>query len=104
MSECFPKLNSLGANVKVELDLSNYATKAGFKKVVDISSFDKKIDLANLKSNVDKLDIDNLKNVPTNLSNLESNVHKLNIGKLDTTPVDLSKLSNVIKHDAVKKT
>ena len=76
MSECFPKLNSLGANVKVELDLSNYATKADFKKVVDTSSFAKKIDLANLKSNVDKLDIDKLKNVPTNLSNLESKVHK----------------------------
>ena len=78
MSECFPKLNSLGANVKVELDLSNYATKADLKNAtgIDTSSFAKKVDLANLKSNVDKLDIDKLKNVPTNLSNLESKVHK----------------------------
>ena len=78
MSECFPKLNSLGANVKVELDLSNYATKADLKNAtgVDTSKFAKKVDLANLKSNVDKLDIDKLKNVPTNLSNLESKVHK----------------------------
>ena len=36
---------------------------------IDKSSFAKKVDLASLKSNVDKLDIDKLKNVPTNLSN-----------------------------------
>ena len=42
------------------------------------------MDLANLKSGIDKLDIDNLKNVPNNLSNLESKV-------------DLSKLSDVVK-------
>ena len=32
MSEYFPKPKSLRANVKVELDLSNYATKVGLKK------------------------------------------------------------------------
>ena len=44
MSEYFPKPNSLGANVKVELDLSNYATKADFKNAtgVDTSDFAKK--------------------------------------------------------------
>ena len=44
MSEYFPKSNSLGANVKVELDLSNYATKADFKNAtgVDTSDFAKK--------------------------------------------------------------
>ena len=42
----------------------------------------KKTDLANLKSNVDKLDIDNLKNVPTSLSKLKSKVDKLDVDKL----------------------
>ena len=44
---------------------------------LELSKFAKNVDLANLKSNVDKLDIDQLKNVPTNLSNLKSKVHKL---------------------------
>ena len=54
MSECFPKTKSLGTNVKVELDLSNYATKADLKNTtaVDTSNFAKKYDLANLKSYV----------------------------------------------------
>ena len=52
--------------MKVELDLSNYATKADLKNAtgVDTSDFAKKTDLAYLKSNVGKLDIDSLKNVP----------------------------------------
>ena len=55
MSEYFPKAKSLGANVKVELDLSNYVTKAYLKNVtgVDTLAFAKKIDLANLKYDVD---------------------------------------------------
>ena len=57
----------------------------------------KKTDLANLKFDLDNLDIDKLKNVPCNLSNLKSKADKLDIGKLETTPVDLSKLSNVVK-------
>ena len=63
MSEYFLKLKSLGVNVKVELDLSNYATKADLKYAtgVDSSDFAKKTDLANLKSDVDKLDIDKFK-------------------------------------------
>ena len=66
MSEHFPEPKSLGGRVKVELNLSNYATKADLKnaKGVDTSKFAKNVDLANLKSNVDKLDIDKLKNVP----------------------------------------
>ena len=54
----------------VELDLSNYATKADLKYAtgVDTSKIAKKIDSANLKSNVDKLDIDKFKIVPNNLS------------------------------------
>ena len=52
--------------VKVELDLSNYITKTDLTEI-DTSPFAKKIDLASLKSNVAKLDIDKLKEVPTNL-------------------------------------
>ena len=52
--------------------------------------------LANLKSDVDKLDIDELKNVKSVLSSSKSKVDKLELRKLETIPVDLSKLSNVI--------
>ena len=71
MGEYFPKPNSLGANVKVKLDLSNYATETDLKNVtgVDTSYFDIRTDLANLKSDVDKLDIDELKNVPSGKCN-----------------------------------
>ena len=73
MNEYFPKLKSLGANLKVELDLSNYATKADLKNAAgaDTSDFAKKTGLANFKFDLDKLDIDKLKNVPSNLSNLK---------------------------------
>ena len=49
MSEYFSKPKSLGANDKVELDLSNYATKADLKNAtgVDTTHFAKKADLAN---------------------------------------------------------
>ena len=78
INEYFPKPKFLGANVKVELDLSNYATKADLKNAtgVDTSDFAKKTDLAYLKSNVGKLDIDTLKNVPYNISNFKSKVDK----------------------------
>ena len=64
MSEYFSKPKSLREYVKVELDLSYYATKVNLKntKGVDTSDFDKKVDLAKLKSDVDKLNIDKLKN------------------------------------------
>ena len=52
------------------------------------------IGLANLMSDLDKLDIDKLKNVPSVLNNLKSKVDKLDIWKIETTPVDLPKLSN----------
>ena len=63
MSEYFPKPSSLGANVKIELDLFNYATKTDLKNAARIYtlSFAKKADLAHLKSDADKLDIDELK-------------------------------------------
>ena len=84
MSKYLPKPYELfGGDINVKVDLSNYATKTDFKNVahVDVSSFALKSNLANLKTEVDKLDIDNL------------------------TPVsiDLPKLINVVKND-VKKT
>ena len=69
---------------------------------VDTSQFPKKVDLAHSKSNVDKLDVDKLKNVLTNLRNLKSKVDKLDIDKLVPVPADLRKLRNVVKHDVVK--
>ena len=57
-----------------------------------------------LKTEVDKLDIDNVKSLANSLSNLKSKVDKLNIDKLTPVPVDLSKLSNVVKNEVVKKT
>ena len=91
--------------MKVEFDLSNYAIKAGFKNATSVDSSDsaKKTYLATLKSDVDKLDINKLKNVPTNLSNLKSKVDKLDVDKLVPVPVNLSKLSDVVKNDVVKK-
>ena len=74
MSEFFPELKSSEERVKVELNLCIYATKADLKNTTDVdtSDFALKTDLANLKSDVDKLDFDKLKNVPTTLSNLKS--------------------------------
>ena len=74
--------------------------KTRFKNAtkVDISKFAKKVDLANLKSDVDKLDIDKLAYVPTNLTNLKSKVDKLVVDKLVPVPLDLSKLSDVVKN------
>ena len=80
MSQYFPKpFNShFNDNIKVQIDLSNYATKADIKNIshVDTSSFALKTNVANLKTEVDKLDIDKLKPVPTGLSKL-SNVVKM---------------------------
>ena len=63
MSEYFSKQKSFGEKVKLGLDLSNYATKADLKNATgfDTLKFAKKIDLVNLKSDVEKLDIDKLK-------------------------------------------
>ena len=84
MSQYFPKpFRSFGENINVKVNLSNYATKTDLKNVtlVDTSSFALKPNLANLKTEVYKLDID----------------------KLERVPVDLSKLSDVVKNDVVKK-
>ena len=81
----FLKLRLLEGNVKVELDLCNYATKMDLKNTagVDMLKFDtSRVDLAGLKSEIDKLDIDTSK----------------------TTPVDISMVSDIVKNVAVKKT
>ena len=67
MSQNFPKpYEPFGRDINVKVDLSNYATKADIKNIshVDTSSFALKTNLANLKSEVDKLDIDKLVPVP----------------------------------------
>ena len=71
-------------NVKVELDLANYATKTDLNNIthVDVSSFASKTNLAALKTEVDKIDAD----------------------KLKATPADLAKLTNASQNDVVKKT
>ena len=84
MSKYFPPYNNSSENIKVELDLSNYATKDDVKNIahVDVSSYASKTNFAALKTEVDKIDTD----------------------KLQTVPNDLAKLSNVVKNDVVKKT
>ena len=80
----YPPYRSSSNNIKVKLDLTNYATKDDVKNIthVDVSSYATKTNLASLKTEVDKIDTD----------------------KLKTVPADLAKLSNVVKHDVAKKT
>ena len=83
MSRYFPPYNNSSENIKVELDLSNYATKKDIKDIthIDASGFAFNTNLAALKTEVDKIDTDKLKAVPD----------------------DLAKLSNVVKNDVVKR-
>ena len=105
MSQNFLEPKLFGGRVKVESYLPNYPTKADLKNATGLntSKFAKKVDLASLKSNLDKLDIDKLSNGPSNLNNLESKADKLDFDKLVPVPVDLSKLNDVAKSDLVKK-
>ena len=83
-SQYFPKpCEAFSGDISVKVDLSKYATKADIKNIshFDTSSFALKANSANLKTEVDELDI----------------------GKLVPIPTDLSKLSNVVKNDVVKK-
>ena len=84
MSQYFPPYGGSSESIKVELDLSNYATKIDVKNIthIDACGFASKTNLAALKTEVDKIDTD----------------------KLKTVPDDLAKLSNVVKNDVVKKT
>ena len=84
MSQYYPPYRSSRNNIKVELDLANYATKTYLNNItrVVVSSFASKTNLAALKTEVDQIDAD----------------------KLKTTPADLAKLTNAVEHDVVKKT
>ena len=80
MSKYFPKpYEPFGGDVNVKVDLSNYATKKDIKNIthVDTSSFALKTNVANLKT--DKLDIDKSKILPNSLSNLKTKIDKLDI-------------------------
>ena len=106
MSQNFPKpYEPYGGDINVKMDLSNFATKADLKNMtgVDTSKFVKQVDLASLKSNVEILDIDKLRNVSTDLINLKSKLDKLDIDKLAPALADLITLSGVVKNDVVKK-
>ena len=83
MSQYFPKpYEPFSGDINVKVDLSNCATKADIKNIshVDTSSFALKTNLANLKNELNKLDID----------------------KLVPVPVDLSKLNDFVKNDVKK--
>ena len=85
MSEYFPKPNSLGANVIVELDLSNYATKTNLKNktAVGTSDFAKKTGLANLKSDLDELGANVIADL--DFSNYATRANLKNITAVDTS-------------------
>ena len=72
MSQYYPPYKRSSNNIKVELDLVNYATKTDLKNIthVDVSSFASKTNLAALKTEVDKIDADKLKTTPTDLAKL----------------------------------
>ena len=91
--------------MKVELGLSNYATKANLKNEtgVDTLKFTKKVDSASLELEVDKLDINKLAKALTGFKSFKSKVDKLDFDKLVPVPVDLNKLSDVVKNSVVKK-
>ena len=93
-------------DINVKVDLTNYAAKSDLKNAtgVDISKVAAEPDLVSLKAEVDELDIDKLKSVPTNLNKLKYKVDRLNIEKLETIPIGLSKLSKLVKYNVVKKT
>ena len=106
MSKYFPKpYKPFGGDIYVKVDLSNYATRTDIKNITHVgtSNFASKINLANLKTEVDKLDINKLKSLLNNSSNLKIKVDKLDIDKLKPVPVYLSKLSNIVKNEVVKK-
>ena len=106
MSQYFPKpYEPFGRNINVKADLSNYATKADIKNIsyVDTSSFALKTNLANLKTEVDKLDIDKLVHVPVDVSKL-SDVVKMDVVKKDVYDKLVTKVNNIDTSRFVLKT
>ena len=106
MSQYFPKpYEPFSGDINVKVDLSNYATKTDIKKIshVDTSSFALKTNLSNLKSEVDKLDIDKLVFVPVDLSKL-SDLVKNEVVKNDVYDKLVTKVSNVDTSGFVLKT
>ena len=99
MSQCFPKrYEPFGGDINVKVDLSNYATKTDLKNVshVDVSSFALNSNLASLKTDVDKLDIDKLVLVPVDLSKLSDVVKITEYNKL-VTKVNSIDTTNFVK-------
>ena len=86
--------------VKVVLELSNYATKTELE-YADLAA---RKDFVVLKAEVNKLDIDNLVNVPASSNNLKTKLDDLDVGTLKTVPVDLKKLCDVGDNEFVKNT
>ena len=88
------------------MDLSNYTTKSDLKNTisVDISDFAKNTDLASLKSDIDKLNVDKLNNIQSGLGSLKNKVYKLDVDRLKPVLVDLKQLSDVVDNDVLKKT
>ena len=70
MSTYYPPYRRSSNNIKVELDLANYATQTDLKNIIhaDVSSFASKTNLGALKTEVDKIDADKLKTVPVDLA------------------------------------
>ena len=106
MSQYFPKpYEPFGEDINVKVDLSNYATKAEIKNIlnIDTSSFALKSNLANLKTEVDKLDIDKIVPVPVDLSKL-SGVAKNDVFKKDVYDKLVTKVNNIDTSGFVLKT
>ena len=106
MSHYFPKpYEPFNGDINVTVDLSNYATKDDIKNIthVDTSRFALKTNLANLKSEVDKLNVNKLKPIPTNLSKLSDLVKNDVVKKTDYNKL-VAKVDNIDTSCLVKKT
>ena len=106
ISQYFPKpFRSFGENINVKVDLSNYTTKTDLKNVThnDTSTSALKTNLASLRTEVDKLDIDKLVPIPIDLSKL-SDVVKNNVVKKDVYNKLVAKVDNIDTSDFVLKT